>query len=61
MKLILYLIVLMATAISVKACSESSDCATNECCVETPGGRNVCMGYRGNGDQCSLRPRVPVF
>ncbi len=52
----------MAIAISVKACSENSDCAANECCVEIPGGRdNVCSGYRLNGDQCSLRPRVPVF
>jgi hypothetical protein len=61
MKTILYLIVVMAIAVSVKACKEDSDCAKNECCAGTPGATSVCIKFLEKGEQCSFRFRTPVF
>ncbi len=61
MKTILCLFVVMAIAVSVKACVEDSDCAKDECCAGTPGATNVCMKFLGKGEQCTFRFRTPVF
>ncbi|KAI7685807.1 hypothetical protein SSS_09850 [Sarcoptes scabiei] len=49
-----------ASILKQKPCWSSEDCATNQCCSETPIGKRICLDYEQQGERCFFRFRTPT-
>ena len=47
-------------AVNRRFCETSSDCASNQCCADTPIGYKLCLEHEKPGEICLFRSRTPV-